>query len=264
MHNVLELKDVCRDFSHGIFRLQTVKAVDHVSFSLEKGKTFGLLGNSGCGKTTLSRMITRIIRPTSGTIIFEGTDISSFNRKQVQDYHRRVQMIFQNPEASLDPSMRIRDSLLEAMEIHRLGETREERMEKILRNLKMVGIPESLLSRYPHQISGGEGQRIVICRALLLEPEVLLLDEPTSMLDVSVQAHIMNILRDLQTELGLTYLYITHDIELLAWISHSIGVMQWGRLVEAGSCEQVLTAPAHAYTKELLHSFSNWDERRSL
>ena len=139
-----------------------------------------------------------------------------------------MQIIFQNPEASLDPSMRIRDSLLEAMAIHRLGESREERMEKIRAALGQVGLPDYLLSRYPHQISGGEGQRLVICRALLLEPEVLLLDEPTSMLDVSVQASIMNLLRELQERLGLTYLYITHDIELLGWISHTIGVMQGG------------------------------------
>lgn len=258
MHEVLELKDVCRNFSHGIFRTQTVKAVDHVSFSLERGKTFGLFGNSGCGKTTLSRMITGLIRPTGGTILFENADISDFNRKQARQYHRRVQMIFQNPEASLDPSMKIRDSLLEAMEIHRLGENREERMQKVRDNLKLVDIPETLLNRYPHQISGGESQRIVICRALLLEPELLILDEPTSMLDVSVQAQLMNILRDLQTELGLTYLYITHDLDLLAWISHTVGVMHRGKLVEVGSCEQVMSAPAHAYTKELLQSFSAW------
>ena len=142
-------------------------------------------------------------------------------------------------------------------------------MEKIQRTLKQVGVPEHLLSRYPHQVSGGEGQRLVICRALLLEPEVLLLDEPTSMLDVSVQAHIMNILRDLQRELGLTYLYITHDIELLGWISHAIGVMQRGKLVETGSRDQVMEAPRHPYTKELFHSYSHWEQppaskRRSL
>ena len=269
MPDVLELRDVCRDFSHGVFRTRTVHAVDHVSFSLERGKTFGLVGNSGCGKTTLSRMITRLIRPTSGQILFEGADIAALGRGAGKAYHRRVQMIFQNPEASLDPAMKIRDSLREAMEIHSLGENREARMEKIQRTLKQVGVPEHLLSRYPHQVSGGEGQRLVICRALLLEPEVLLLDEPTSMLDVSVQAHIMNILRELQRELGLTYLYITHDIELLGWISHAIGVMQRGRLVETGSRDQVMEAPRHPYTKELFHSYSHWEQppvskRRSL
>lgn len=194
MNKVLELEEVSRTFSSGVFRTHTVRAVDRVSFALERGKTFGLVGNSGCGKTTLSRMITRVLKPSGGRIRFEGEDIARLDRKGSRAYHRRVQIIFQNPEASLDPSMRIRDSLLEAMAIHRLGESREERMEKIRAALGQVGLPDYLLSRYPHQISGGEGQRLVICRALLLEPEVLLLDEPTSMLDVSVQASIMNLL----------------------------------------------------------------------
>ena len=243
MNKVLELEEVSRTFSSGVFRTHTVRAVDRVSFALERGKTFGLVGNSGCGKTTLSRMITRVLKPSGGRIRFEGEDIARLDRKGSRAYHRRVQIIFQNPEASLDPSMRIRDSLLEAMAIHRLGESREERMEKIRAALGQVGLPDYLLSRYPHQISGGEGQRLVICRALLLEPEVLLLDEPTSMLDVSVQASIMNLLRELQERLGLTYLYITHDIELLGWISHTIGVMQRGRLVEVAVSYTHLTLP---------------------
>ena len=243
---VLELEEVSRTFSSGVFRTHTVRAVDRVSFALERGKTFGLVGNSGCGKTTLSRMITRVLKPSGGRIRFEGEDIARLDRKGSRTYHRRVQIIFQNPEASLDPSMRIRDSLL-------------ERMEKIRAALGQVGLPDYLLSRYPHQISGGEGQRLVICRALLLEPEVLLLDEPTSMLDVSVQASIMNLLRELQERLGLTYLYITHDIELLGWISHTIGVMQRGRLVEVGSRDQVMEAPVHPYPRELLYSYTHWE-----
>ena len=259
MNNVLELQEVCRDFTTGVFHIRKIHAVDHVSFSLERGKTFGLVGNSGCGKTTLSRMITRLIRPTSGRIVFEGEDIAGFDRIRTKRYHRRVQMIFQNPEASLDPSMRIRESLMEAMAIHRIGNQKEEREERMITALGQVGLPEYLLSRYPHQISGVEGQRLVICRALLLEPEVLILDEPTSMLDVSVQASMMHLLRQLQQNLGLTYLYITHDIELLGWISHSIGVMQKGKLVELGSREQVMEAPVHPYTKELLYSYHHWD-----
>ena len=259
MPEVLELDGVCRDFTSGVFRTHTVHAVDHVTFALEKGKTFGLVGNSGCGKTTLSRMITRVLRPTAGRILFEGADISGLPGGRARAYHRRVQMIFQNPEASLDPTMRVRDSLLEALTIHQIGSGREERMEKVRSALAQVGLPEHLLSRYPHQISGGEGQRLVICRALLLEPEVLLLDEPTSMLDVSVQASVMNLLKELQQRLGLTYLYITHDIELLGWISHTIGVMQKGRLVEMGPREQIMEAPAHPYTKELLYAYRHWE-----
>ena len=259
MPEVLELDGVCRDFTSGVFRTHTVHAVDHVTFALEKGKTFGLVGNSGCGKTTLSRMITRVLRPTAGRILFEGADISGLPGGRARAYHRRVQMIFQNPEASLDPTMRVRDSLLEALTIHQIGSGREERMEKVRSALAQVGLPGCLLSRYPHQISGGEGQRLVICRALLLEPEVLLLDEPTSMLDVSVQASVMNLLKELQQRLGLTYLYITHDIELLGWISHTIGVMQKGRLVEVGPREQIMEAPAHPYTKELLYAYRHWE-----
>ena len=259
MPEVLELDGVCRDFTSGVFRTHTVHAVDHVTFALEKGKTFGLVGNSGCGKTTLSRMITRLLRPTAGRMLFEGADISGLPGGRARAYHRRVQMIFQNPEASLDPTMRVRDSLLEALTIHQIGSGREERMEKVRSALAQVGLPEYLLSRYPHQISGGEGQRLVICRALLLEPEVLLLDEPTSMLDVSVQASVMNLLKELQQRLGLTYLYITHDIELLGWISHTIGVMQKGRLVEVGPREQIMEAPAHPYTKELLYAYRHWE-----
>ena len=259
MPEILRLEGVCRDFTSGVFRTRTVRAVDHVSFALEQGRTFGLVGNSGCGKTTLSRMITRLLRPTAGRILFEGADISGLPGGRARAYHRRVQMIFQNPEASLDPTMRVRDSLLEALTIHQIGSGREERMEKVRSALAQVGLPEYLLSRYPHQISGGEGQRLVICRALLLEPEVLLLDEPTSMLDVSVQASVMNLLKELQQRLGLTYLYITHDIELLGWISHTIGVMQKGRLVEVGPREQIMEAPAHPYTKELLYAYRHWE-----
>ena len=259
MPEILRLEGVCRDFTSGVFRTRTVRAVDHVSFALERGRTFGLVGNSGCGKTTLSRMITRVLRPTAGRILFEGADISGLPGGRARAYHRRVQMIFQNPEASLDPTMRVRDSLLEALAIHQIGSGREERMEKVRSALAQVGLPEYLLSRYPHQISGGEGQRLVICRALLLEPEVLLLDEPTSMLDVSVQASVMNLLKELQQRLGLTYLYITHDIELLGWISHTIGVMQKGRLVEVGPREQIMEAPAHPYTKELLYAYRHWE-----
>lgn len=259
MPEILRLEGVCRDFTSGVFRTRTVRAVDHVSFALERGRTFGLVGNSGCGKTTLSRMITRVLRPTAGRILFEGADISGLPGGRARAYHRRVQMIFQNPEASLDPTMRVRDSLLEALTIHQIGSGREERMEKVRSALAQVGLPEYLLSRYPHQISGGEGQRLVICRALQLEPEVLLLDEPTSMLDVSVQASVMNLLKELQQRLGLTYLYITHDIELLGWISHTIGVMQKGRLVEVGPREQIMEAPAHPYTKELLYAYRHWE-----
>ena len=227
---VLELEEVSRTFSSGVFRTHTVRAVDRVSFALERGKTFGLVGNSGCGKTTLSRMITRVLKPSGGRIRFEGEDIARLDRKGSRTYHRRVQIIFQNPEASLDPSMRIRDSLLEAMAIHRLGESREERMEKIRAALGQVGLPDYLLSRYPHQISGGEGQRLVICRALLLEPEVLLLDEPTSMLDPSGKANLLRMLKGLQNNRGFSMLFITHDLDSALKISDRLFRLEKGAL----------------------------------
>ena len=230
MNKVLELEEVSRTFSSGVFRTHTVRAVDRVSFALERGKTFGLVGNSGCGKTTLSRMITRVLKPSGGRIRFEGEDIARLDRKGSRAYHRRVQIIFQNPEASLDPSMRIRDSLLEAMAIHRLGESREERMEKIRAALGQVGLPDYLLSRYPHQISGGEGQRLVICRALLLEPEVLLLDEPTSMLDPSGKANLLRMLKGLQNSRGFSMLFITHDLDSALKISDRLFRLEGGTL----------------------------------
>ena len=259
MDEVMQIQNICKNFSSGVFKMHIAKAVDDVSFVLRKGETFGLVGNSGCGKTTLSRLITRQLHPSSGRILFEGKDLAGLNREAAKAYHRRVQMIFQNPEASLDPTMKIQDSLLEALAIHNLGENREQRMERIQKVLQQLSLPDYLLNRYPHQISGGEGQRLVICRALLLDPEVLLLDEPTSMLDVSVQASIMNILKDLQQELGLTYLYITHDIELLGWISHRIGVMQAGKLVEEGTRDQIMEGAVHPYTRQLLHSYRHWE-----
>lgn len=255
---ILQVKGLSKDFNHGLFHSQTVHAVREVSFSMEKGKTFGLLGNSGCGKTTICRMLMNLIPPTAGQVLYEGADIASFDRQKTKDYHRQVQMIFQNPEASLDPSKRIVDSFLEAMKLHGLFNNKDEGLAKITEQMNSIGLPEPLLYRFPHQVSGGEAQRLIICRALLLSPSVLILDEPTSMLDVSVQARIMHMLKELQQELGLTYLYITHDVELLRWISQDIGVMHQGELVEAGSCESVLESPQHPYTKQLLQSFFDW------
>lgn len=247
-NKVLELEEVSRTFSSGVFRTHTVRAVDRVSFALERGKTFGLVGNSGCGKTTLSRMITRVLKPSGGRIRFEGEDIARLDRKGSRAYHRRVQIIFQNPEASLDPSMRIRDSLLEAMAIHRLGESREERMEKIRAALGQVGLPDYLLSRYPHQISGGEGQRLVICRALLLEPEVLLLDEPTRGIDVGAKYEIYQMILDLARE-GKGVIMVSSEMPELLGICDRILVMSGGLLAgevdaRTTSQEEILTLAA--------------------
>ena len=247
---VLELEEVSRTFSSGVFRTHTVRAVDRVSFALERGKTFGLVGNSGCGKTTLSRMITRVLKPSGGRIRFEGEDIARLDRKGSRTYHRRVQIIFQNPEASLDPSMRIRDSLLEAMAIHRLGESREERMEKIRAALGQVGLPDYLLSRYPHQISGGEGQRLVICRALLLEPEVLLMDEPTSALDPGSTMKVEELMNELKK--NYTVVIVTHNMQQAARISDRTAFFLLGELVEVGPTNQIFSTPRDKRTEDYI------------
>ena len=241
-----------------------VQAVRGVSFWLDAGETLSIVGESGCGKSVTIQTIMKLLpsppsQIKSGAITYQGTDITHLSDKAMESYRgKEFSMIFQDSMTSLNPTMRVGRQMCEGILRHQRV-SRQEAQQISAELLGQVGLPDYLLSRYPHQISGGEGQRLVICRALLLEPEVLLLDEPTSMLDVSVQASIMNLLRELQERLGLTYLYITHDIELLGWISHTIGVMQRGRLVEVGSRDQVMEAPVHPYTRELLYSYTHWE-----
>ncbi len=256
---ILELKNLSKDFKRGMFHSELVRVVDNVSFTLTEGETFGLLGNSGCGKTTISRMITNLISPSEGQIRFLGKNIHQQTKEEEHLYHRKVQMVFQNPEASLEPSMKIRQSMIEVLKIHHMIESNEEARNKIESVLEKVGVEHHLLDRYPHQISGGEAQRLVICRALLLEPQILILDEPTSMLDVSVQARIMRTLNELQKEFHLTYLYITHDIELLEQTSDRIGVMNQGKLVEQGETKMIMEYPSHPYTQKLIRSYKEWE-----
>ena len=258
-NKVLELEEVSRTFSSGVFRTHTVRAVDRVSFALERGKTFGLVGNSGCGKTTLSRMITRVLKPSGGRIRFEGEDIARLDRKGSRASHQRVQIIFQNPEASLDPSMRIRDSLLEAMAIHRLGESREERMEKIRAALGQVGLPnpELVAKRYPHTMSGGQRQRVMIAMAMACNPKILFADEPTTALDVTMQAQILDLMNHLKEKRGTSILLITHDLGVVARMADRIAVMYAGKIVEYGDARQVFYRPSHPYTWGLLGAMPN-------
>lgn len=252
---MLEVKNVSKDFENRLFSKEKIHAVKGVSFSIEKGKTLGIVGNSGCGKSTLARMIAGLLTPTKGDIQLDGISVVQIKKRLKKS--QNIQMIFQHPESALDPSMRIRDSLLEPLKIHRIYHRDTKRMEQKLREvMELAHIEEVLLNRYPHQISGGEAQRVCIGRMLMLNPKVVLLDEPTSMLDVSVQAYIMNLLKELQRKMEFTYLIISHDLEILHWICDDILVMNKGEMIEYGKAEEIFINPKHAFTKSLVEAFT--------
>src|SRR5687767_15028413 len=228
-----------------------VQAVDDVSFTINKGETFGLVGESGCGKTTTGRAVLRLIEPDGGEILFEGTDLRKLGRDELRRRRRDMQIIFQDPFASLNPRMTIRGIVGEPFAIHRLasGSERDDRVAQLLRT---VGLDPTVINRYPHEFSGGQRQRIGIARALALKPKLIVADEPVSALDVSIQAQIINLLADLQAQFGLTYLFISHAIPVIEHISTRIGVMYLGKLVEVGTSEQICLDPRHPYTQALL------------
>jgi oligopeptide transport system ATP-binding protein len=228
-----------------------VKAVDDVSFTIERGETFGLVGESGCGKTTMGRAILRLIEPDSGEVKFEGTDLLKLNPEQLRQRRRDMQIVFQDPYASLNPRMRIRSIVGEPFAIHKTHRG-AERDEQVAELLKVVGLDASVMDRYPHEFSGGQRQRIGIARALALKPKLIVADEPVSALDVSIQAQITSLLAGLQKRFGLTYLFISHSIPVVEQLSSHIGVMYLGKLVEVGTAEQVCLSPKHPYTKALI------------
>lgn len=252
---MLEVEKLEKTFVSGVLRKQTVHAVRGVSFIIPDRHTFGIVGNSGCGKSTIARILLSLTKPDSGSVRIDGGDILNANRQTGKDLTRKIQIIFQHPENSLDPSKKIHASLLEPMVIHGMY-TKAGREERVRELLDLVDLRENLLDRYPHQLSGGEAQRIMIARALTLDPRILILDEPTSMLDVSVQAQVMTLLRELRERLDLSYLFISHDISMVRWFCDEIAVMQDGRFLEQGRTEEILTNPAEAFTKELLASYS--------
>jgi len=250
---ILETRNIVRDYHIGgsLFRKpKTVHAVKGVSLKVEEGKTLAIVGESGCGKSTLARMITMIDPPTAGELLIEGEKVDIAHQKLAPELRRKVQIVFQNPYGSLNPRQKIGDVLMEPLIIN-TDIPAGERRERAMQMLTKVGLDEKHFNRYPHMFSGGQRQRIAIARALMLNPKLLVLDEPVSALDLSVQAQVLNLLADLQDEFGLTYVFISHDLSVVRYIADDVMVMYFGEAVEYGSRDEVFSSPKHDYTKTL-------------
>jgi oligopeptide/dipeptide ABC transporter ATP-binding protein len=242
-----------------------VRAVDGVDLSIRRGKTLALVGESGCGKTTVGRSILRLVEPTAGKVVFDGVDLTSLDLQELRKARRAMQMVFQDPMTSLDPRMRIRDIIAEGMESFGIGKSAEDRTERIAEVMKRVQLDPGMLWRFPHEFSGGQRQRIGIARAIAVEPKLIICDEAVSALDVSIQAQVLNLLSDLRDQLGLTYLFITHDLSVVRYLADEVSVMYLGQIVERGPTERVFSDPQHPYTQGLLAAIPSVDpEKRSI
>ncbi|MCC6167242.1 MAG: dipeptide ABC transporter ATP-binding protein [Caldilineaceae bacterium] len=255
--SLLKVRDLKMHFpiTRGIIfqrQVGAIKAVDGVDFSMVKGETLGLVGESGCGKSTTGRAILQLYRPTDGEVFFEGVDLTKTKGEELRKMRRRMQMIFQDPYASLNPRMTVGSIIGEPLEVHNIGSSKKERQERVQELLKTVGLNPYFVNRYPHEFSGGQRQRIGVARALAVNPAFIVCDEPISALDVSIQAQIINLLEDLQDELGLTYLFIAHDLSVVRHISDRIAVMYLGKIVELADRDELYANPMHPYTQALL------------
>ena len=235
-----------------------VKAVDGVDLEVSKGETYSIVGESGCGKSTLARCILKLIEPTNGKIIFKGKDLTEIEESEMMQIRKNIQIVFQDPYWSLNPRMMVKDIVGEPIKEHK-DYSKQKRIERVKELLELVGLSKNHLRRYPHEFSGGQKQRIALARALALNPEFLVLDEPTSALDVSVQAQILNLLNDLQEQLDITYLFISHDLSVIKFLSDKVGVMYLGKIVESGEKDKIFENPLHPYTRALLSSIPEPD-----
>ena len=231
--------------------LKIVHAVDSVDLTIYEGETIGVVGESGCGKSTLGRCILQLIRPTAGNVLYRGEDITKLNKEQMRQMRRKMQLIFQDPYASLNPRMTVLELIMAPLEAFGIG-TMEERVQRVKEIMELVGMPENMMNRYPHEFSGGQRQRIVIARALVLNPEFVVCDEPVSALDVSVRAQVLNLIQELKKKKHLTYMFISHDLSVVKYISDRIAVMYLGRIVEIAEKNELYNNPQHPYTKALL------------
>ena len=231
--------------------LKIVHAVDSVDLTIYEGETIGVVGESGCGKSTLGRCILQLIRPTAGNVLYRGEDITKLNKEQMRQMRRKMQLIFQDPYASLNPRMTVLELIMAPLEAFGIG-TMEERVKRVKEIMELVGMPENMMNRYPHEFSGGQRQRIVIARALVLNPEFVVCDEPVSALDVSVRAQVLNLIQELKKKKHLTYMFISHDLSVVKYISDRIAVMYLGRIVEIAEKNELYNNPQHPYTKALL------------